>query len=99
MHSKIMTRDNLKKRNLNRPETRVFYFELESVQHLFDCIVAKLVWQDISSFFGKTVGSSIGAIAHGLPIRKMLLLILFVLRWYGPFGTKKRSYFQWSNMV
>jgi hypothetical protein len=65
MHNKIMTRDNLKKRNLNKPETCVFCSEPESVQHLFfDCIVARNVWQKISSFFVFSLGSSVAAVAH-----------------------------------
>jgi hypothetical protein len=60
-----MTRDHLKKRNLNKPETCVFCSEPESVQHLFFyCIVARNVWQSISSFLSFSVGNSVGAIAY-----------------------------------
>jgi hypothetical protein len=65
MHNKIMTRDNMKKRKLNKPEDCVFCSEPESVQHLFfDCFVARNVWQEVSCFFGKQIGSSIGNIAQ-----------------------------------
>jgi hypothetical protein len=63
MNNKIMTRDNLKKRNLNRPETCVFCSCNESIQHLFfKCIVAKLVWVEIADFFGKPVGANLDSI-------------------------------------
>jgi hypothetical protein len=65
MHNKIMTRDNMKKKNLNKPQDCVFCFESESGQHLFfDSFVARNVWQAASCFFGKQIGSSIGNIAQ-----------------------------------
>jgi hypothetical protein len=71
MHNKIMTRDNMKKRNLNKPEDCVFCSEPESVQHLFfDCFVARNVWQAASCFFGKQIGSSIGNIAQFWVVEK-----------------------------
>jgi hypothetical protein len=69
-----MTRDNLKKRNLNKPETCVFCSCNESVQHLFfDCIVAKLVWNEIADFFGKLVGANLDSIAHYWFATKVIL--------------------------
>ena len=60
-----MTRDNLKKRHMNKPEDCVFCSELETINHLFfDCIVAKNVWCRISSFFGKNLGSDLASITH-----------------------------------
>jgi uncharacterized membrane protein len=62
MNNKITTRDNLKKRNLNKPKTCVCH---ESVQHLFfDCIVARLIWSEIAAFFGKLIGANLDSLAH-----------------------------------
>lgn len=56
-HNKLMTRDNLKKRNMDKPENCMFCSHNESVHRpLFDCIVAKQIWQEISLFFGVDVG-------------------------------------------
>jgi hypothetical protein len=64
-HNKLMTRDNLKKRNLNKPECCVFCAEPESIHHLFfDCIVAKQIWMHISSFFELPIGDSYESIAR-----------------------------------
>jgi hypothetical protein len=50
---KLMTRDNLQKRNLNKPLECVFCKEHETIHHLFfDCIVARNVWEKVSEFFG-----------------------------------------------
>jgi hypothetical protein len=74
INNRIMTRDNLKKRNLNKPETCVFCSCNESVQHLFfDCIVAKLVWNEIADFFGKLVGANLDSIAHYWFATKVIL--------------------------
>lgn len=55
-----MTRYNLEKRKMNKPLHCVFCTEHESVQHLFFvCTVAKLVWNEIRSFFGLQIGTSI----------------------------------------
>ena len=55
-----MTRDNLQKRNMGKPVECVFCLEHESVQYLFFyCSIAKLVWEEISSFFSKQVGTSV----------------------------------------
>jgi tRNA A37 threonylcarbamoyladenosine dehydratase len=46
-----MIRDNLKKRNMNKPVECVFSSELEYVHHLLlDCIVSRIIWNEISSF-------------------------------------------------
>jgi hypothetical protein len=50
---KLMTRDNLQKRNLNKPLDCVFCKEHETIHHLFfDCVVAMNVWEKVSDFFG-----------------------------------------------
>lgn len=59
-YNKIMTRDNMQKRNMGKPVECVFCLEHESVQHLFfDCLITKLVWEEISSFFSKQLGISV----------------------------------------
>ena len=64
-HNKLMTRDNLLKRHLNKPEDCVFCSELESIDHLFfNCIVAKQIWQTISSIFNVAVGDSFFSVAR-----------------------------------
>jgi hypothetical protein len=58
-HNKLMTRDNLEKRNLDKPEDCVFCCELESINHLFFyCIVARQIWPIISECFRINVGHS-----------------------------------------
>lgn len=62
-YNKIMTRDNLIKRNMNKATGRVFCAEPESVQYLFfDCIVAQLIWKEFSSFFPMPIGFSVESI-------------------------------------
>ena len=52
-----MTRDNLLKRNLNKSIDLFFFSEPESVQHLLcDCLVARLVWKQISCLFSMQIG-------------------------------------------
>jgi hypothetical protein len=56
---KFMTRDNLKKRHLNKPEDCLFCSEQESIQHLFfDCVVASNTWSLIAEFFHIRIGSN-----------------------------------------
>jgi hypothetical protein len=55
-NNKLMTRDNLQKRNLGKPTCCVFYNEDETVSHLFfNCIVANIVWGEVSDFFGLNI--------------------------------------------
>jgi hypothetical protein len=50
---KLMTKDNLQKRNLNKPLDCVFCKEHETINHIFfDCVVARNVWEKVSEFFG-----------------------------------------------
>jgi hypothetical protein len=59
-----MTRDNLQKRNLGKPTCCVFCHEEETISHLFfNCIVAKLVWDEVSAFFGLNIGRDYLSIA------------------------------------
>ena len=64
-HNKIMTRDNLRKRQILKPEECSFCLEKESVNHLlFECIVAKNIWAVISDFFAVTIGDSFESVAR-----------------------------------
>jgi hypothetical protein len=59
-----MTRDNLKKRNMNKPECCIFCSDDESIDHLFfKCIVAHKIWQIISKFFAVPLGRDYISIA------------------------------------
>ena len=52
VYNKILTRDNLAKRRQVDDKTCLFCNENETVQHLlFDCIVAKIVWEVVSVCF------------------------------------------------
>lgn len=49
-HNKLVTKDNLRKRNIMKPEC-LFCAGHESIQHLmFDCIVAQNTWLAVSDF-------------------------------------------------
>ena len=62
--NKLMTRDNLNKRKLNKPECCTFCTEDESIEHLFfQCIVAKHVWHFVSEFFSLPLGADFISIA------------------------------------
>ena len=51
-HNKILTRDNLAKRRDVEDPSCLFCTEPESVQHLlFDCVVARHVWDFLSELF------------------------------------------------
>src|SRR3954470_19418924 len=66
-----MTRDNLKKRHLNKPEDCVFCSEDESIDHLFfQCLVAKQVWNIISQFFGFAIGNDYLSVAKNWILNK-----------------------------
>jgi hypothetical protein len=48
LRNKILTKDNLKKRNWQGSDGCVFCGLLESINHLFfDCLVARYVWRVI----------------------------------------------------
>lgn len=47
-----MTCDNLRRRGMPKPLECVHCKEIESVYHLFfECIVARVVWQDVKHLF------------------------------------------------
>jgi hypothetical protein len=61
-----MTRDNLKLRNLNKPVECIFCAEEQTVSSspfLFQCIVAKQIWQTISQIFDVEVGNDYLSVA------------------------------------
>jgi hypothetical protein len=50
--NKIMTTDNLRKRGIPKPLECMMCKELESVKHLFfECLVARIVWDDVFKVF------------------------------------------------
>lgn len=52
-----MTKDNLRKRGIEKKPYCLFCSEQESIQHLFfDCVVAKKTWKHVSAFFGLPLG-------------------------------------------
>ncbi|PNT70229.1 hypothetical protein BRADI_2g08172v3 [Brachypodium distachyon] len=60
-----MTKDNLKKRHIEKPESCVFCAENKTVQHLFfECVVAKIIWQTVSLHFNKQLGACLESIAR-----------------------------------
>jgi hypothetical protein len=78
-YNKIMTRDHLEKRKMNKPLHCVFCSEHGNVQHLFfDCTVAKLVWTQISLFFNLQVGTSMLSVASRWVAGKKLDMLNFV---------------------
>jgi hypothetical protein len=59
-HNKLATVDNLKKRGADKPEQWCFFFEKESIVHLFfECVVAKLIWSFVYEFLGFSIGGII----------------------------------------
>ena len=63
-YNKLMTRDNFKKRNLQKPEECVFCSYKESVFHLFfECVVAKEIWATASEIIGRPLGGNLESIA------------------------------------
>ena len=64
-NNKLMTRDNLLKRNMHKPVDCVFCCELETINHLFfDCLVSSIIWEKVSLFFGIKLGSDFMSIAR-----------------------------------
>lgn len=64
-HNRILTRDNLQKRQHVNDLTCLFCAEPETTQHMFfDCVVATIVWEFMSLLLGKTLGSGLEQIAH-----------------------------------
>ena len=70
-HNKLMTKDNLAKRGIEKAPECVYCYEKESITHLFfECVVAKQIWVEISEFFGVELGSNYLLIARFWPADK-----------------------------
>ena len=64
-NNKLMTHDNLEKRNIGKPLDCVFCNDLESIDHLFfKCIVASSIWKSVSAFFNRDIGSDYLSVAR-----------------------------------
>ena len=64
-HNKIMTKDNLRKRQIFKPEECLFCSEKETVHHLmFDCVVSKIIWTFVSEHFAVCIGTSYEYVAR-----------------------------------
>lgn len=64
-HNKLMTKDNLLKRGIEKPPECVFCFEHETVHHLcFGCVVAKRIWKTVSDFFNLDLGKDYFSVAR-----------------------------------
>jgi hypothetical protein len=60
-----MTGDNMKKRNMNKPECCILCSKTEYINHLFfDCIIAREIWQIISKFLSVSLGTDYMSIAR-----------------------------------
>lgn len=63
-HNKLMTKDNLLKRNIVKPLDCAFCPENESINHLFfDCIVAKCLWAELADMFKIDIGANFESFA------------------------------------
>ncbi|XBH79743.1 hypothetical protein VPH35_105647 [Triticum aestivum] len=63
-YNKLMTRDNLLKRNLKKPEECVFCAYKETATYLFfDCVVAKEIWSVASDLLHRPLGANLESIA------------------------------------
>jgi hypothetical protein len=64
-HNKVLTRDNLAKRQNSQDKRCLFCVENETVEHLcFSCDVAKLVWTCISEIVKTHIGDSYENVAR-----------------------------------
>jgi hypothetical protein len=62
--NKILTRDDLSKRQLVQDKRCLFCSDLESVEHLcFECDIIKMVWNCVSIIMKKQVGSTYEQVA------------------------------------
>ena len=55
-HNKLMTKDNLFRRWIEKSKECMFCSEEETISHLFfDCVIPKVIWDFVSDFCGSTV--------------------------------------------
>ena len=76
-HNKLMTKNNLLKRGIEKPPECVFCLEQEMLDHFFDCVVARKIWETVAIYFG------------GLQMIIILLSISFVLASFGALGKRE----------
>ena len=91
-HNKLLTRDNLSKRQHLDDASCIFCSEPETSTHVFfECVVAKVVWERICAFTSRTnTPVSHEFIArHGVVVRRTVLLILCMLLFFGLSGLPK----------
>jgi hypothetical protein len=63
-NNKLLTRDNLNKRRKVDDLSCLFCNEQESCNHLFfGCVVAKYLWEMVSSIFNKCIGTDFESVA------------------------------------
>jgi hypothetical protein len=63
-NNRVLTRDNLAKRREVNDPTGLFCDEKESISHLFfHCCVAKNVWESVSVWLTRTVGTDFESVA------------------------------------
>jgi len=64
-HNRLLTRDNLAKRQEIRDRSCIFCAEHESICHLFfDCCIGTNTWKVVSEFLGTDVGSDFESVAR-----------------------------------
>lgn len=70
-HNKLMTKDNLAKRGIQKTPECVFCNEQESIFHLFfGCVVAQHVWRAVSVFLACELGTDYLSVAKFWPASK-----------------------------
>lgn len=63
-NNKLVTRDNVVKRRELNNQTCMFCCEVETIKHVFfDCCIAHVIWQEISTIVGKDVGQDFESVA------------------------------------
>ena len=70
-HNKLMTKDNLAKRGIEKPLDCVYCIDKETIAHLFfGCVVAKQIWRQVSILLSIYLGSDYLSIARFWPANK-----------------------------
>lgn len=83
-NNKILSRDNLAKRQNVPDKTCLFYCELESVYHLFfECVVAKAIWRGMSNILGVPIGNDFESAAKWWICNKNKLTLNMLTSCYG----------------
>ncbi|SPT19023.1 unnamed protein product [Triticum aestivum] len=75
-HNKLMNKDNLAKRGIEKAPECVYCSEKESTTHLFfKCVVPKQIWAGISDFLGVEIGTNYLSIARFWPADKKHIVL------------------------